>query len=319
MAKRFHEKRHFTTVEEFAQSDMAHVAATSGGVSILSLADLDHPYLETLTADKFEAVKACAACAGTLVWVACGAQEDSPYSAMMTGIARTTKTETPRLNIQMFDLDPAVQNGIYANTHLTASYFHKRTSGQKAIQPVGVNHDALNYVLYHHWCKSRPRQLIIAQYALAASLIATQILNFTQEGGTLLVNEPDRHLQTALQSKAQLKNVNAVFTTCNLSQEGSSSIFLRPSFPRHVIQSIIPRSTAVFVNFSRGSSDTVRDVTLPCLPAGCLRIDGGALLSNQVNGTVAPEFISQVRQQLQQAYGDIESTPSVTIFPDSTS
>lgn len=433
MAGRFHEKRHFTTVEEFGQSDMAHVAATSGGVSVLSLTDLDHPYLETLTAAKFEAVKACAACAGTLVWVTCGAQEDSPYSAMMTGISRTIKTENPRLNIQMFDLDPTVQNGIYANTvpelaetllgQLALSSWgsdsllwtlepevivrngrqliprllpdreknnrynsQRRTiftnvrPAKEVVQLVGVNRDdadALELRLVSPlvqtpvpttgYCTIRITHSLLQSVAIgaagffrlcaavdidtnetilalsnsndslvkvptqccipfrgastpstlvsfAASLIATQILNSTQEGGTLLINEPDGNLQTALQSKAQLKNVNVIFTTCNLSQE-DSSIFLHPSFPRHVIQSIIPRFTAAFVNFSRGSSDTVRDAILPCLPAGCLRIDGGALLSSEVNGTVAPEFISQVGRQLQQAYGDIESTPSVQCIP----
>ncbi|KAL2861159.1 uncharacterized protein BJX67DRAFT_386006 [Aspergillus lucknowensis] len=435
IGKRFQEKQHFLTVEDFAKSDIAHAAATSGGVSVLSLTDLDHPYLENLTADKFDAFKVCAACAGVLVWVTCGAKEDHPYSAMMTGIARTIKTENPRLNIQMFDLDPAMRKGIYANTvselagtllcqlalscwgtesllwtlepevivrngrqliprllpdcekndrynsHRRAIFAKARPS-KESLQLVGMNHGKANALELRlvsplaqtsvpttNYCTIRitysllqsvaigatgffrlcvgvnidthetvlalssstdspvkvPTQCCIplgvasassALLSLAANLVATQILNFTQEGGTLLINEADSQLKAAVQSKAQLKNVNTVFTTRNLTEEDSASIFLHPSFPRHVIQSIIPRSTTLFVDFSRDSSHTIRDAILPCLPAGCLRIDVGALLSNEVNGTVAPKSLNQLAQQFHQAYDDtIESNLSVKCIP----
>ncbi|KAJ5872274.1 uncharacterized protein N7529_004627 [Penicillium soppii] len=111
MEKRFHSKETFNTVEEFAVSEMAKAAASSGGVTILSLTDLDRPYLEDLTPGKFEALKACAT-AGVLIWVTCGSREEQPYSSMMTGIFHTIRTENPGLHILTVDLDPAVQNGI---------------------------------------------------------------------------------------------------------------------------------------------------------------------------------------------------------------
>jgi acyl transferase domain-containing protein/NADP-dependent 3-hydroxy acid dehydrogenase YdfG len=115
MGHRFQSKRLFNTVEEFAKSDLAKMTEESRGVTILSLADLDRPYLEGLTGDKFESLKTCMN-AGVLIWVTCGSRDDQPYSSMMTGIARTIRTERPGLNILTYDLDPAVQNGIHSST-----------------------------------------------------------------------------------------------------------------------------------------------------------------------------------------------------------
>ena len=76
-----------------------------GAVSILSLVDLDRPYLQDLNADRFEALKTCLNAAGTLVWVTCGSRDETPYSYMMMGIMRTVTTENPSLSTQMLDLD----------------------------------------------------------------------------------------------------------------------------------------------------------------------------------------------------------------------
>ncbi|KAJ5090322.1 hypothetical protein N7532_009006 [Penicillium argentinense] len=115
MERRFQSKRLFSTVEEFAKSDLAKMTNGSRGVTILSLTDLDRPYLEGLTPDRLESLKACTN-AGVLIWVTCGSRDDQPYSSMMTGIARTIRTESPGLNILTYDLDPAVQNGIHSST-----------------------------------------------------------------------------------------------------------------------------------------------------------------------------------------------------------
>ncbi|CAG8226110.1 unnamed protein product [Penicillium salamii] len=115
MGSRFQSKRLFNTVEDFAKSDLAKMTEGSRGVTILSLADLDRPYLEDLTADKLDSRKTCTN-AGVLIWVTCGSRDDQPYSSMMTGIARTIRTESPGLNILMYDLDPTVQNGIHSST-----------------------------------------------------------------------------------------------------------------------------------------------------------------------------------------------------------
>lgn len=93
----------FATVQEFASSAMARGVA--GAATVLCLTDLDSPYLQDLTATKFDALKALLASSGTMVWATRGARQDSPFSYMMRGITMAVSTENPVLNVQMFDLD----------------------------------------------------------------------------------------------------------------------------------------------------------------------------------------------------------------------
>lgn len=114
---RFQNKQFFDTVQDFASSAMPSSAASSGPVTVLCLTDLDKPYLEDLTPEKFAALKVLFGTAGTMIWVTRGSRDDSPYSYMMTGILHTVKTENPSLNIQIYDLDPdADSGGIQAET-----------------------------------------------------------------------------------------------------------------------------------------------------------------------------------------------------------
>lgn len=118
LSHRFQNKQFFDTIEDFAMSDMATTEMTSGPVTVLSLVDLDRPYLEDLTVAKFAALKTLWAIAGTVVWVTCGSRKDSPYSYMMKGIIYTVKTEHPNLSVQIYDLDgkSSTGNGIQQNT-----------------------------------------------------------------------------------------------------------------------------------------------------------------------------------------------------------
>ncbi|GMF75157.1 unnamed protein product [Aspergillus oryzae] len=115
VAGRFRDTLAFDTIEEYAVSELARSVAGPGGVSILSLTDLDRPYLEEMTGEKFEALKACTS-ARTLLWVTCGSLEDRPYSYMMTGITRTIKSENPAMHVQMYDLDPNLASCIQPTT-----------------------------------------------------------------------------------------------------------------------------------------------------------------------------------------------------------
>ncbi len=114
---RWHNKQFFETIQDFASSPMAQAVSSTGQVSVLCLTDLDTPYLEDLTADKFAALKVLFASANTLIWVTRGSREETPSSYEMRGILHTVKTEVPSLNIQIYDLDAtAPDGGIQSNT-----------------------------------------------------------------------------------------------------------------------------------------------------------------------------------------------------------
>ncbi|KAL8724801.1 MAG: hypothetical protein Q9166_007747 [cf. Caloplaca sp. 2 TL-2023] len=105
LSHRFLNKQFFDTLEAFATSDMVRLRSADGPVTVLSLVDLDEPYLEDLTLAKFSALKTLWAIAGTVVWVTCGSRKDKPYSSMMKGIINTVKNEHPNLSVQMYDLE----------------------------------------------------------------------------------------------------------------------------------------------------------------------------------------------------------------------
>ncbi|KAK3934578.1 polyketide synthase [Diplogelasinospora grovesii] len=109
---RFLRKAFFESIEDFACSDMAR---SDWAVTVLSVTDLEKPFLEDMTESKFEALKTLLVTAGTMVWVTCGLREDTPFSGMMAGLTNTVKTEQPNLNVQMYDLDQDV-GGVQSNT-----------------------------------------------------------------------------------------------------------------------------------------------------------------------------------------------------------
>lgn len=107
VGQRFIHKAIFKTVRDFSSSDMAQAAAASASnrVTVLCLTDLDEPYLQDLTAAKFDALKTLLNLSGTMIWATRGAREDKPFSYMMRGITMAVSTENPILNVHMFDLD----------------------------------------------------------------------------------------------------------------------------------------------------------------------------------------------------------------------
>ncbi|CAG8224295.1 unnamed protein product [Penicillium salamii] len=402
MGHRFQSKRLFNTVEEFAKSDLAKMTEGSRGVTILSLADLDRPYLEGLTTDKLESLKTCTN-AGVLVWVTCGSRHDQPYSSMMTGIARTIRTEIPGLNILTYDLGPTLQNGIHSSTaaDLSATVLRQvaltywgtdsmlwslepdiyiqngrqlfsrivpdrekndRYNSQRRniltpanlsngnVELVGVGHGneqsiELRHVsplavtdspatatrtlrVTHSLLQSVavgaggfvrvcvgvdletqkhvvaltdssqsnvqvPKDLCIPVttsmipskiVAVGAQLIADRLLSLTSRGSTLIINEPDLIVQTAICAKASVKNIQVVCITSNTTNSQTNQfVYLDPSSPVHVVQKVV-ESCSVFVHFSRGvASDAVRDSIVENLSSSCLQINEKMLVSHKVD------------------------------------
>ncbi|KAI1205247.1 uncharacterized protein F4807DRAFT_471239 [Annulohypoxylon truncatum] len=165
-----------------------------------------------------------------------------------------------------------------------------------------------------HNCIALPEIPAVSTLAsVAANLVAEQILSLTPKGATLLVNEADSAVQFALQAKANFKNIKTIFTTATLGQEKNShSIFLHPHFPQHVIRSLVPTSTAVFIHFSRGTqSDAVRDVLVDYLPPACVRISEEALI-----GREAKSFSeTNLAQPLKKAWDGVRVSSSNTVEP----
>ncbi|KAL4942936.1 hypothetical protein BDV06DRAFT_221695 [Aspergillus oleicola] len=112
---RFSNMRTFSTLKDYASFQQPLAGTVSGGISILSLTDLDELYLAQMTPGRFEALKACSN-ARTVIWATFGSQEDRPYSYMMAGIPRTIKSENPTMHIQIYDLDPNLPNCIQLTT-----------------------------------------------------------------------------------------------------------------------------------------------------------------------------------------------------------
>ncbi|EGD86562.1 hypothetical protein H112_05064 [Trichophyton rubrum D6] len=433
LSHRFPVKEFFNTVEDFACSTMASSVSISGAVTILSLTDLDQPYLDGLTADKFNALKACTT-AGTVVWVTCGSREDTPYSYMMMGFARTIKNENPDLNLQLFDLDSkAANDGIEPQT---AAILAETLLRQRVLQSWGIDEDALLWTDEPEVFMDNGKQLITrllpdpeknmrynsqrrevfteanpmidtlelvgagsgkgrvlelhkvsplrlpnipetkyrtlrithsllqtvavgaagffrlcmgvdvnsnetilalssspespvniperccipvprildnnALVSIASSIVAERVLSFTPEGGTLLVNEADPSLVSAIQRKASAKDVKPVFITAKLRQKSNcNSLFLHPNFPRHIIKSIVPETTVVFLHFLRGdTSDAVRDCIIPCLPAGCLQINEEAVLGHELTEMSSAKSLVDLSQILQSALNDTDKAAS---------
>ncbi|KAJ5928233.1 hypothetical protein N7466_007189 [Penicillium verhagenii] len=416
MGRRFQSKRLFNTVEQFAKSDLATMTDGSRGVTVLSLVDLDRPYLEDLTADKLESLKSCTN-AGALIWVTCGSRDDQPYSSMMTGIARTIRTESPGLNILTYDLDPAVQNGIHSSTaadlsatvlrqvaltnwgtdsmlwslepdiyvrngrHLVSRIVPDREknnrynsqrrniltvtnlfdtnvelvgagkgdeqtielrrvsplavtdSSASATRMIRVTHSLLQSVAvgaggFVRVCAGVdlatqdhvlaltdssqstvrvPKDLCIHVstslipsriMAVGAKLVADRLLSLTSRGSTLIINEPDLIIQTAIRAEASAKNIQVVCVTSNTtSSRPDECIYLGPSSPVHIVQSLV-EACSVFVHFSRGAtSDAVRDLIVESLSPSCLEITEEMLVGHKVDALSSSSDLANLFKQ----------------------
>jgi acyl transferase domain-containing protein/phospholipid N-methyltransferase/NADP-dependent 3-hydroxy acid dehydrogenase YdfG len=134
--------------------------------------------------------------------------------------------------------------------------------------------------------------------SVASNLLAERVLSLTTQGTTILLNEADIALRTALKSQASSKNVNIVCATAELREhKGEDVIVLHRDFPQHAIQSVIPKSVGVFVNFSQtAAAHAVRDAIIKALPSNCLKVEESDLLGYDVKLTselVADPTVSQ--------------------------
>ncbi|RMZ80295.1 hypothetical protein DV738_g2792, partial [Chaetothyriales sp. CBS 135597] len=114
LSHQFYYKETFSTLEEFERSEMA----VRSGVTVLSVTDLDTPYLADMTSSKLTALQTLWAVAGNVVWVTCGLRDEHPWNSAMLGITRVVRGEYPHLNLQIVDLEYTQQNphGIRENT-----------------------------------------------------------------------------------------------------------------------------------------------------------------------------------------------------------
>ncbi|KAI1170818.1 polyketide synthase [Nemania sp. FL0916] len=153
---------------------------------------------------------------------------------------------------------------------------------------IALTHSSDNSVIVpSKWCVTltgAPKKPTTLLVAAAAQLVAQHILSFVPAGSTLLVNEADPAVLLAIQAQAGAKKVDVVFTSSELShQKGSAAVFLRPGLPRHVYQTVVPRSTAVYVHFSRSSaSDIVNTAISSCLPPSCIKLSEDVVLGHEV-------------------------------------
>ncbi|KAI0403744.1 polyketide synthase PksB [Xylaria palmicola] len=97
----FAEVMTFETLEQMSEAQETLVQ----GMTVLNLTDLDQPFMETQSREKFESLKTLWSVAGPIVWVTKDARGGQPHSYMMVGVGRTIKTEYPNINLQTFDID----------------------------------------------------------------------------------------------------------------------------------------------------------------------------------------------------------------------
>ncbi|KAM0202100.1 hypothetical protein ACHAQI_010959 [Fusarium lateritium] len=118
-------------------SDLTHIASIeylepvlTPNCTVLSLTELDEPFMKTVTQDKMDGFKSLVKTARNIVWVTKGARSDEPYSYMMYGIGRVVKFEHPNINLQFLDIDAINSGSAAAITnsllqHQILDHFHR--------------------------------------------------------------------------------------------------------------------------------------------------------------------------------------------------
>ncbi|KAL5356525.1 hypothetical protein BJX96DRAFT_171691 [Aspergillus floccosus] len=81
--------------------------------SVLSLTDLDEPFLQARTASKLEALRTLWRRGGSILWVSRGCRDDNPHSSMVLGLSRAMRFEYPNINLQMLDFDVVTPQSPY--------------------------------------------------------------------------------------------------------------------------------------------------------------------------------------------------------------
>ncbi|KAK8127322.1 polyketide synthase PksB [Apiospora sp. TS-2023a] len=157
--------------------------------------------------------------------------------------------------------------------------------------------------------------------AVSAIIIADHILSFAPHGGTVLINDADPALQSALEGRKIENRVEIVFTTSRRIQEDSQApkpVFLHPHLPRHATRAVVPAYTAIYVHFSRGAdSEGVDELIKQNLPPACLQLQEESLLSHEIGPSASQIPDKNITQLLTRACGEAMSLefPDVATIP----
>lgn len=89
----------FESLEELTEETLA------SGSTVLSLTDLDEPFLQIRSESKLEALRTLWRRGRTVLWVSQGCRDDNPHASMLLGLSRAMRFEYPNLNLQMLNLD----------------------------------------------------------------------------------------------------------------------------------------------------------------------------------------------------------------------
>ena len=76
---------------------------------VLSLTELDEPFFQDLTDQKYEALQTLFFRSRYIVWATRGANGDNPYANVMKGVVRCLLIEIPHLHCQMFNIEGKVK------------------------------------------------------------------------------------------------------------------------------------------------------------------------------------------------------------------
>ncbi|EHA27435.1 hypothetical protein ASPNIDRAFT_128601, partial [Aspergillus niger ATCC 1015] len=81
---------------------------------VLSLTELDEPFFQDLTDQKYKALQTLFFRSRYIVWATRGANGDNPYANVMKGVVRCLLIEIPHLHCQMFNIEGKVKIGQHA-------------------------------------------------------------------------------------------------------------------------------------------------------------------------------------------------------------
>ncbi|KAH7322503.1 equisetin synthetase [Stachybotrys elegans] len=97
-------KSKFSRMDHLASIQALSSTATPG-CTVLSLTELDEPFMKNVTEEKMQGLKSLWSNGRNIIWVTKGARAEEPYSYMIYGIGRVVKFEHPNVNLQFLDID----------------------------------------------------------------------------------------------------------------------------------------------------------------------------------------------------------------------
>ncbi|TVY91566.1 Fusaridione A synthetase [Lachnellula willkommii] len=149
-----------------------------------------------------------------------------------------------------------------------------------------------------------PKFIQMALVAVAAHLVAQQVIANVPKGAILMVHEADKSLKAAISSKAKAAGLIAVFTT-SLIRRSSDYTFIHPLLPTRLLKRQLMDNIYAFVDFSaKGSvSSEVGCAISNLLPEYCSSRDVASFFSSTPQlrpGT----FITEAQTFLKEAWSD---------------